>query len=361
VWRVLASLLGAAVVLATGVAAAANTPPVHLEVEHCESLDEASIRRIFTADLGAPAAEVGPDVTEVTIGCEGDKVVVRVKDPLSRKTVRRSFDPKSFGNQGQSRLIAIAASELVLASWAELTENPTPTVPAEGEPASAETLETARSLVKARSAEHQHTEAGGTSGVRLDNPYTLNGANAPKKPVERSEPPDGDANLEATADHGPSVPSEAETHPAFERVMAVVSVRSFANGTGTLIGGGARLGLDRYGVVSWAADALIENGKLSSRNVTSATIGGSLAFYLHSGPATLRLGAGLRGGVLGLGNGAAIAPWGWPMAVASMTVRGGPLVFEVGGEGGFVDLLLQRNQAAHGVWGSGQLGFGLVL
>jgi hypothetical protein len=354
VWRVLASLLGAAVVLATRVAAAAGTPPVHLEVEHCDSLDEASIRRIFTADLGAPAAEVAPEVTEVDISCEGDKVVVKVKDPLSRKTLKRSFDPKSFGNQGQSRLIAIAASELVLASWAELTENPTPTVPAEGEPVKAETLETARSIVKARSAEHQRAEAPGANGVRLDNPYV------PKKP-ERDESLEGDGNDLAPIDRGPSVPSESETHPAFQRVMAVISLRSFANGAGTLYGGGARLGQDRYGVVSWAADALIENGQLSSRNVTSATIGGSLAFYLHSGPVTLRLGGGLRGGVLGLANGAAIAPWGWPMAVTSMTVRGGPLVVEFGGEGGFVDLLLQRSQTVHGIWGSGQLGFGLML
>jgi hypothetical protein len=358
VWRVLASLLGAAVVLAAGVAAAAGTPPVHLEVEHCESLDEASIRRIFSADLGAPAAEVGPEVTEVAVSCEGDKVVVRVKDPLSRKTVKRSFDPKSFGNQGQSRLIAIAGSELVLARWAELTENPTPTVPAEGEPANAATLETARSVVKARSAVRQRaeTEGASTGGVRLDNPYLA------KKPAARSEPPEADGNLDAGAlDRGPNVPTETEKHPAFQRVMAVISLRSFANGAGTLYGGGARVGQDRYGVVSWTADALIENGRLSSRNVTSATVGGSLAFYLHSGPATLRLGAGLRGGMLGLANGAAIAPWGWPMAVTSMTVRGGPLVFEVGGEGGFVDLLLQRSQPVHGFWGSGQLGFGLVL
>ncbi len=356
-WRVLASLLGAAVVLATRVAAAAGTPPAHREVEHCESLDETSFRRIFSADLGPPPAGVGPEVTEVDIACEGDKVVVRVKDPLSRKTVKRSFDPKSFGNQGQSRLIAIAASELVLASWAELTENPTPTVPPEGAPAKAETLETARSVVKARSAEHQRSAPAAGSGVRLDNPYLQ------KNPApEPSEPPDTDSSLEAgAADHGPSVPSESERHPAFQRVIAVVSLRSFANGAGTLYGGGARLGQDRYGVVSWAADALIETGHPSSRNVTSATIGGSLAFYLHSGPATLRLGAGLRGGVLGLANGAAIAPWGWPMAVASMTVRGGQFVIEVGGEGGFVDLLLQRSQTVHGVWGSGQLGFGLVL
>lgn len=352
-WRVLASLLGAAVVLAAP-AAAAGTPPVHLGVERCGSLDEAAIRRIFAADLGAPAvAEVGPEVTDVTISCEGDRVVVRVKDPLSRKTLKRSFDPKSFGNQGQSRLIAIAASELVLASWAELAENPTPVVPGEGEPAKPETVETARSVVKAHSAEHQRTAAaspGPSPGAAPAPP-----AEPPAKPPDTAEFSDAGSKLDASA------AEHTTTTAVFQRVLAVVSLRSFANGAGTLYGGGARLGQDRYGVVSWAFDALVENGRLASRNVTSATLGGSLTFYLHSGPATLRLGGGLRGGVLGLANGAAVAPWGWPMAVASMTVRAGPFVLEVAGEGGFVDLLLQRSQTVHGVWGSGQMGFGLVL
>jgi hypothetical protein len=347
VWRVLASLLGAAVLLASRIACA-SPPPVHLAVQHCASLDAASIRRIFAADLGTSlTAQLGPDVTEVSISCEGDRVVVQVKDPLSRKTVRRSFDPKSFGNQGQSRLIAIAASELVLASWAELTENPTPEVPGEGAPVKPETVETARSVVKARSAERK--PAPSPDGADTSAASDMAGAS-----------PTTEA---AVPDHPVHAPSEHQTPtaPVFQRVMAVFSFRSFVSGEGALVGGGARFGQERYGVVSWAADALIESGKIASHDVTSATLGGWLAFYAHFEPVTLRLGGGLRAGILGLTDGPVIAAWGWPMLVSSMTIRDGPLVLEFAGEAGLVALFVQRGQAVRGVWASGQLGFGLVL
>jgi hypothetical protein len=342
VWRVAASLLGA-VLLLWPLDASASPPPVHLVVESCDSLDEASIRRIFAADLGTAATgDLGPDVTDVSIGCEGDRVVVRVKDPLSRKTLRRSFDPRSFGNQGQSRLIAIAASELVLASWAELASNPTPKVLGEGQPAKAETLETARNVVKARSA----------SSLAV-------GAKA-AEPAAESEP------AENASDSGPqrqraSRQDTGEGLPPFERVTAVVSIRSFFRGDGTLVGGGARLGQERYGVVSWAADALVENGTLASHNVTSASLGGWLAFYAHTRAVTFRFGGGLRAGVLGLGGPPTVAAWGWPMVVSSLTLRFGPVVADVGGEAGLVDLLVRRNQGVKGPWASGQFGLGLVL
>ena len=101
VWRALLSFFGAALVLAPRSAGAA-APPVHLEVEGCPSLDAKAVQRIFSADLGTTAmSETGPDVTEVTITCEGNRVTVRVRDPISRKTVKRSFDPKSFGTQAE--------------------------------------------------------------------------------------------------------------------------------------------------------------------------------------------------------------------------------------------------------------------
>jgi hypothetical protein len=338
VWRVVASLLGAALVLATRVAAA-NPPPVHLEVADCDSLDAASIRRIFAADLGTPLTpEVGPDVTEVDIGCEGDHVVVRVKDPLSRKTVRRSFDPKSFGNQGQSRLIAIAASELVLASWAELEANPAPKVLGEGEPVKPETLETARGVVKARK-----------------NPL-------PSNPAEN--PFAGEGNEARPADAAqPSAPDAGRLPPPaiLQRVTAVISLRTFVRGDGTLYGGGARYGQDRYGVISWAADALVEGGTLMGKEVTSTSLGGWVAFYLRKDPVTFRIGGGLRAGILSFADGPSLAAWGWPMLVSSVTLRAGPVVLDIGGESGLVNLLLQHSQELRGVWVSGQAGLGLVL
>lgn len=344
VWRVAASLVGALVAFAPRNAAAAP-PSVHLEVAACEGLDSASVRRIFAADLGAPTtANTGPDVTEVSISCEGDSVVVRVKDPLSRKTVKRSFDPKSFGNQGESRLIAIAASELVLASWAELAENPKPKVPAEGAPARPDTLETARVVVKARAAKNQPGPEGDEAA-----PF-----------AEAAEPTPG---APASADVGVSKQRAARgQEPLLSgRVMAVFSFRSFLRGDGTLYGGGARIGQEHTGVVSWAADALVENGRLSHHKVTSATLGAWLGFYFHRSVLTLRLGGGLRGGVLGVADGATVAAWGWPMLVSSLTLRFGPVAFDLGGEAGLVDLLLGNNDSLRGTWASGQAGLGFAL
>jgi hypothetical protein len=342
VWRVVASLFGAALALSTRIACA-NPPPVHLEVEACDSLDAMSIRRIFAADLGTPLTqEVGPEVTEVEIGCEGDHVVVRVKDPLSRKSVRRSFDPKSFGNQGQSRLIAIAASELVLASWAELTANPTPQVPGEGAPPSAETVETARGVVKARAPKSPPTPPG-------ENPFL---DDVPATAEEEA----------AGHRQGPETPPANQTAaPAvFQRIVAVVSVRTFVHNSGSLFGGGARYGQDRFGVISWSADALVEGGTFFDHEVTSTSFGGTVAFYVHKDPVTFRLGGGLRAGVVSSG-GPSIAAWGWPMLVLSLTVRAGPLVFDMGGETGLVNLVLRQTGELRGVWVSGQAGLGLAL
>jgi hypothetical protein len=160
---------------------------------------------------------------------------------------------------------------------------------------------------------------------------------------------------------GASRQNGAQAVPPFERVVAVVSVRSFLRGDGTLWGGGARIGQERYGVVSWAADALVENGTLAEHNVTSASLGGWLGFYAHAAFATFRFGGGLRAGVLGLGGPPTVAAWGWPMVVSSFTLRFGPLVADVGGEAGLVDLLVRRNQGVRGPWISGQFGLGLVL
>jgi hypothetical protein len=357
VWRALSSFLAAMLALQAP-PAWASPPAVHLAVENCDSLDEASIRRLLSADLGAPTtAEVGPDVTDVTIACAGERVIIRVKDPLSRKTLRRSFDPRSFGTQAASRIVAIAASELVLASWAELESNPTPQVPAEGEPPKAEALERARGVVRARTARpapHARTsplslEAGGDGDTEDDD-------EAPRPRYYRAP-----GRVDPRASTGSTAFGGEEDPGVFKRMTGVVSVRSFLRGDGTLIGGGLRLGHERFGIVSWAADLLVENGALSDSNVTNATLGGWLLFYARAGVATFRLGGGLRAGMLGMQEGASVAAWGWPMVVTSHTFRSGPIVFDLSAEAGYVDLLMRRGQGLRGPWASGQVGLGIVL
>jgi hypothetical protein len=336
---------------------------VHLAVENCDSLDEASVRRLFTADLGSPTTvEVGNEVTEVTIACEGERVVVRVKDPLSRKTLRRSFDRHSFGNQAESRVIAIAASELVLASWAELAANPTPKVLGEGEPAKPEALASARTVVRERTPppKARPTPLSMDPG---NNPNEGSDKEEDAKFVEREPPPRETSTPRRfgprqAVDPGPAVEDE---NIVFKRATAVVSFRSLLRGDGTLVGGGARLGQERFGIVSWAADTLVENGILWRHNTTSASIGGQLLFYGRVGPATFRIGGGLRAGVVSVVEGGSVAAWGWPMVVTCQTFRAGPMVIDFAGEAGFVDLLLTHSQSVRGPWVSGQFGLGVVL
>jgi hypothetical protein len=49
------------------------------------------------------------------------------------------------------------------------------------------------------------------------------------------------------------------------------------------------------------------------------------------------------------------------MAVTCHTFRKGPVVVDLAGEAGFVDLLLTHNQSVRGPWISGQFGLGVVL
>lgn len=356
-WRALVSLFGAALVLSPQAALGA-APPVHLEVEGCPTLDARSVQRIFSADLGTTTtSETGPDVTEVTITCESERVTVRVRDPISRKTVKRSFDPKSFGTQAESRIVAIAASELVLASWAELASNPTPQVPPEGPPPSAAAVETARSVVRARAAPDGPAPA--TSPAPPPPPT------GPKAEPGDSEQPEAlalaTAGTQKTTTGNP--PSREPTQAlVFDRVTGVMSFRSFLTGAGTLWGGGVRFGRERTGVVSWAADALLESGVLQEyKSATNATLGGYLCFYARLSVFTFRAGGGLRAGVLTADTGPRPAIWGWPMVVASQTLRIESLVIDLGVESGYVNLLVSGKSDLRGIWASGQLGVGIAL
>ncbi|MGC4092848.1 MAG: hypothetical protein QM756_34185 [Polyangiaceae bacterium] len=87
--------------------------------------------------------------TWVVVQCNGSKVVVEVHDPLSRKIVQRRFDFGPAASRARGRLVALAAAELVLASWAELAVLPAPRVEPEGPPPSPVQRELARKHVEA--------------------------------------------------------------------------------------------------------------------------------------------------------------------------------------------------------------------
>lgn len=358
--------------------ARAEGPPVHLDLSKCPRLDAAAVRRIFSADLGAKAdAPPGEDVTAVIIRCDGSKVVMTVRDPLSRKAVRRTFDSTTFGERGEARLVALAASELVFASWAELDTNPQPAVAGEGPPTRAETLATARAVVRARDI--ARAESGAETKTPRGEPSARSGASnprntepsargaAPARPALRPSteaPPDefSDDDDDPPAEHKPST-NGAGPHPVVRRALAVFSRRTFLDVEGGLSGGGARYGEDREGIVSWSGDALIEKGRVQRLELTSWSAGACLFAHRRAGISTVRLGAGLRGGVLQVASGPNVATWGWPLGVLSVSVRGGPVFVDLTGEIGYGVLPVRggANPAIWSAWVSGQFGLGLAL
>jgi hypothetical protein len=358
-----------------GLTARAEGPPVHLDLSKCARLDAASVRRIFAADLGTKAdAPPGEDVTAVIIRCDGSKVVMTVRDPLSRKAVRRTFDSTTFGERGEARLVALAASELVFASWSELDTNPAPAVTGEGPPARAETLATARAVVRARDmaraqpGSERRANANATAGKLV--PRTLDGTPVKSPVAGRGEaraaaPADADDfdDADLTLEEQPLSDNGAGPHPVVRRAVAVISRRTFLDVRGGLTGGGARYGEDREGLVSWSTDALVEKGSVQTFQVTSWSAGACLFAHRRAGISTVRLGAGLRGGVLQVDAGPNVVTWGWPLGVLSLSVRGGPVFVDLTGEIGYGVLPVRggANPAIWTAWVNGQVGLGLAL
>jgi hypothetical protein len=253
-------------------------------------------------------------------------VNVRVKDPLSRKIVQRSFDTATFDKKATPRLIALAASELVLASWAELYANPTPTVEPAGPKPSPEEASAARKALRELSF----------FGDEPEPPSDALGADEPEERVLR--------------------------------LVGLASVRGFPDDGSALVGGGLRIGEERFRLVAWSLDTLIERGTVVAhagsqsveKKATSATIGGALlAYYSYKQMITVRLGVGLRAGAV-FADEPIVAPWGWPLGVTALTIRSASFVMDLSGEGGYVAFPASGGEVS-GFWLSGQIGFGMVL
>ncbi|HLV65150.1 MAG TPA: hypothetical protein VKY73_05035 [Polyangiaceae bacterium] len=330
--------LAVAVLLGAGVARA-EAPPVWVGVSGCNALDEKKVRRLLAIELrSAPAEQAGPGITFVGIRCVGLQVVVRVEDPLTRKTVERSFDLGALEPGVRARLVALAASELVLSSWTELETNPSPRVPPSGPEPESPVRMAARAVVR------EKVQALPTA--------------SPAR-VERQSELSSDTELASRA--------------RFFRVLGVASMRTFFGSSHRLWGGGVRLSEERFAGVSWSADALVESGTVQTElrrySLRTGTVGGWLLLYQRSGPLIARLGAGLRMGLIATapgdteGGGAAVAPWGWPLAATSLAIElPWRLAMDLSGEVGYVVLPLPgaRESSLRGSWFSLQLGLGFA-
>lgn len=226
------ALAAALALLTTRAAAEEPHPRVRLDVSPCIGVSASDVRRIVAVELGALLTRDGdlPDATATRVEVRCDQQIVRlvVEDPITGKSLQRSVDLDDSAPSTRARLIALAASELVYASWAELAVNPQPEVPVSGPRPAPEIVAAVRDTVQRKL------------------PVRLN----PPKPM---------------------------------RILGVASRRWFLSEEGDLWGGGVRLADDPFALFGWSADAIVEHGRinasLGSVDIDTATLGGSIVLH----------------------------------------------------------------------------------
>ena len=94
--------------------------PAEVSVGHCPRVAEAEVRRLTRIELanGLGASSLG---IRATVECVASEAVVRVDDPVTRKSLSRTIDLANVDPKVLARYLALAIAELVEASWAELT------------------------------------------------------------------------------------------------------------------------------------------------------------------------------------------------------------------------------------------------
>lgn len=329
-WLVVLVFFG---LLLPGTARAQSGALVHLELD-CPALTEEDVRRVLAAELNTDLVKWDSTwVTVVKVSCDETTARVQVRDPVTRKRLERTLNLGPVPERSRERLVALATAEMVIASWAELEVVRTPAIEPTGAPPPSTVVDAARGIVADERAERAEAERQRTAPER----------------------------------HGRRV-REKEQH----RLVPLVSLRSFVNQPGTLVGGGARYGAELRRVFSWSADGLIESGRVrgahSPIDVVSSTVAGRIAFSYYGQWGAIRGGGGLRFGVIrarveadsGDVTNSSVVPWGWPMLVTSLDIAMAPkVVLELAGEAGYVLLPLGGGEPPlEGVWLSGQFGVG---
>jgi hypothetical protein len=312
----------ACLLLICATAWAAEHPRVELQMDPCVGAPVDEVKRLLAIDLGALLSDpIGSgDTTHAIIGCHEALVSLRVDDPITGKSLIREIDLSSTPPRVRARLVALAVSELISASWTELELNADPAVPPVGAVASPSARRSALSVVET---------------------------------------------------HKPLLGSL--------RVEALASGQFFLTEVGALWGGGLRVGQDRARRFGWSIDVLAHHGAattaLGEVVADTLTLGPTLFFQHRWSRVALRVGGGARGGAArlegrpnGPGVHGAVAWSGWlgPMVGASLTVA--PvrrLALGLSVEAGYVAVPFggkvdgAREVSIDGPWIGVQLGIGL--
>jgi len=131
--------------------ASAQRPQLTVVLHDCGSMRQDDVARLLAIELAA-VAEPGRRMPTlgVEITCAGGVVRIEVKDPLTDKRVEREIPAPPASEPGAERVVALAASQLFVASWLELlVEQDTP---ASNAPEAAPARRAARRLVQTRIA-----------------------------------------------------------------------------------------------------------------------------------------------------------------------------------------------------------------
>jgi hypothetical protein len=105
-------------------AAAQDTARLALDVSGCASADGAAIERLVGIELRVAVVGTAAGVTSVRAECADSVLRLVVHDPITAKTVERSYDLSTTDARALSRTIALAIAELVTATWSELELEP---------------------------------------------------------------------------------------------------------------------------------------------------------------------------------------------------------------------------------------------
>lgn len=103
-------------------ASTARALEIGLDVSACESLSERRVRELTELELSAQVVAPRERVAAlVSVTCAGSEVRIRVTDATTGKIVSRVFLLRAQEADIRARTVALAAAELLVASWMELT------------------------------------------------------------------------------------------------------------------------------------------------------------------------------------------------------------------------------------------------
>lgn len=134
-----------------------------VEARQCQGLSTDEVERVLAIEL-TTVAETGGIAEPLTIelDCRGDEIAIAVRDPVTRKRLSREIPAPAPDAAGRERTVALAISQLFVASWLELLMPADQRAAPEPEVAPG-TVAAARELAEARVEAHRRTT--GTIGL----------------------------------------------------------------------------------------------------------------------------------------------------------------------------------------------------